>query len=290
MAQARGQSRDSRRAVLLGLAVVLWPLAGVAVAGMFLSGLALAVAVAAVSGLGLAGIVVVLRAIACRRTVASIVADEGGGAMLEFVMVLPIALMLVLLMIQSSLLMVGNVCVNYAAYCAARAAVVTVPQYAGVEEPHNVVGLSPTAKTERIRRAAVWAVTPVSCSSPDLPPRDAELNAPLANLFDEYAATPPTWIGNIISRKREYADRYTSIELAAPANGAVYADNENLAVTVQHTFYLAVPYAGWLFAKMDSDNRENLDFGAGELGLVIRAKQVLTNEGVADFVAPDTFE
>ncbi|MCE5276736.1 MAG: TadE family protein [Planctomycetaceae bacterium] len=280
--------------ILLGLAVVLWPLAGVAVAGWLLSGLALAVAVGAVSALGLAGIVVVLRALGRGARVAgvSIAADEGGGAMLEFVMVLPIALMLVLLMIQSSLLMVGNVCVHYAAYCAARTAVVTVPLYAGADEPHNFVGLSPSAKTERIRRAAVWAVTPVSCSSPDLPPRDAELNAPLANLFDEYGAAAPTWIGEIISRKRQYADRYTSIQLDDPAAGrqTLYADNENIAVTVQHTFYLSVPYAGWLFAKMDSDNRQNLDFGAGELGLVIRARQVLTNEGVADFVTPDTFE
>ena len=64
---------------------------------------------------------------------------EQGVAILEFAMALPFLLMLSLLMAQASLLMVGNVCVHYSAFCAARTAIVAIPQDYGSSEPRNLI-------------------------------------------------------------------------------------------------------------------------------------------------------
>ena len=49
--------------------------------------------------------------------------SQDGGAVVEFALVLPIAAALALLLAQASFLMVGHLCVQYSAYCAARAAI-----------------------------------------------------------------------------------------------------------------------------------------------------------------------
>ena len=154
--EQRDSAGASPRRAALGAIVFILPCAALVAAGVFLEGLALAVAVGVISAAGLAAICCVLwRAGQRNRRTAN---GQSGVAMLEFAMVLPIGLILVLLMIQSSLLMVGNLCVNYAAYCAARSAIVTVPLDLSNSEPHNVVAFGgTTGKTERIRLAAVWA-------------------------------------------------------------------------------------------------------------------------------------
>ena len=54
---------------------------------------------------------------------------QDGAVILEFAMCLPFMLMLVLLLVQSSMLMGGNICVHNAAYLAARSAIVQIPSY-----------------------------------------------------------------------------------------------------------------------------------------------------------------
>ncbi len=49
------------------------------------------------------------------------VTSQGGSVMLEFALVFPFILLLVCTMVQSMLLMAGNLCVHYAAFCAAHA-------------------------------------------------------------------------------------------------------------------------------------------------------------------------
>ena len=78
-------------------------------------------------------------------------------------------------------------------------------------------------------------------------------------------------------------------QLTEPPAGESYGDEEDLTVTVSHTFYLAVPYGGRLFALMDSGNAVDLDFAPGEYGLIIRATSTLTNEGAPDFIEPESF-
>jgi hypothetical protein len=228
---------------------------------------------------------------------------NDGTAMLEFAMVLPIALFIVLVMMQSTLLMAGNLCVHYAAYCAARTAIVTIPDgprqpdgnMPPVPEGPNMLdayecsaGSGGSEKANRIWRAAVWAVVPVSSSSPDVPEANAaSLTSGLRRFFSNYNMTTPWWTESLLARKLQYAEDHTAIEISRPAAGDRYGPGEDVTVRVEHAYYLSVPYAARLFAQFEGGQR--LDFGAGEYGLVIRALCTLTNEGVQDYVDQEPF-
>jgi hypothetical protein len=235
---------------------------------------------------------------------------QDGNAALEFALALPFALMLVLLMAQSSLLMGGNLCVHYAAYCAARSAIVQVPSSDGQELPNMVSDPAFSGKMARIKQAAVWAVMPVSCGDSEIQPSQSvgvtELQNALNGFFSQYGQQPPTWIADRLTRKFSYADEYTTVTMDPPVNPPKYrpygradmltypnlqqADYspEDLTVRVQHTLYLPVPYAAWLFAKASADGVA-LDFGHNEYGMNINVSCMLTNEGMQDYVDVEPF-
>ena len=217
---------------------------------------------------------------------------QHGTILLEFALVLPIALTLVLVMAQSSLLMVGNLCVNYAAYCAARSAIVQVPDNLAPAEGPNVIGVDPysSPKLLRIQSAAVWAVLPVSCGSQEYPEGDAaRLNQGVSDLLAGYGADAPGWVGPYLARKLRYAQDHTTVELDPPVGGMEYAPAEDIVARVSHTFYLSIPYANWVFQKFAGADGVDLAFGQGERGMVIRADCTLTNQGVQDYVDVEQF-
>ena len=230
---------------------------------------------------------------------------EAGTAMIEFAMVLPIALILVLIMAQATMLMVGNLCVHYAAYCAARTAIVTVPdgprrmfleeaQRSGEEVPNVMndhyfsAAAGGSEKGGRIWWAAVLGVMPVSGSTPLIGEADtSSLQRGLDDFFANYGRDKPGWAESLFGRKLQYAQDYTAVTLGGAQDGLVYRDNEDLHVQVEHTYYLSVPFAARLFSLFE-DGVE-LGIGDGEYGLVIRADCWLTNEGVQDYVEREPF-
>lgn len=243
------------------------------------------VALASAAGLTAIG-AVLARAGRARRTASD---GEDGAVIVEFALALPFAMMLALLMIQSALLMAGNVCVHYAAFCAARTAAVTVPMNIQPSEPPNVVGWSDSAKNYRIRSAAIWAVMPVSSGHPDQPGADVgALTAGVDRFFGVYGEPTPQWADDKFSRMMWYAREYTDVELAPPYDGDAYAPHEDLTVTVRHTLYLAVPFAGRILAAMDDP--VELGFAPGALGLEIEAQSTMPNEGAQDYVDVETFD
>jgi len=218
--------------------------------------------------------------------------SQDGGAIIEFALVLPFAMALVLLLAQSSFLMVGHLCVQYSAYCAARTAIVAIPddlaKFGG--EAQNYVEPDPNSsvKQRRILRSALWAIMPISCSTGDQQKADLpELVSGLEEFFTAYGTETPGWVRANLERKWQYANDYTFVELAPPLSGDLYGDAEDIQVSVRHTFYLAVPVARSIFAALD-DGVE-LDIGIGEYGLIMRATCALTNEGVQDYVDEETF-
>jgi len=216
---------------------------------------------------------------------------RDGTAALEFAIALPVALGLALVMLQSSLLMVGNLCVHYAAFCAARSAIVHVPVDRTPGEPMNEVA-APDDSWKRlgIGRAAAWAVMPVSCGHPDAPGGEAaELVDGLDAFFGRYGRETPKWVLQRLDRRVRYAEDHTRVELAPPVDGRqAYDPHENIRVTVAHDFYLSIPYAARLFAVLSRDGVE-LDFGNGEYGTVIRASCTLPNEGAQDYIDIEPF-
>lgn len=244
----------------------------------------------------LAGVILILLAVAMWRSGASVRAaasmgrrGQDGTAMIEFALVFPFALLMVLLMVQGALLMAGNLCVHYAAFCAARASATSVPLDYSPAEPPNVVDLANpdgSAKLRRVKMAAVYAVMPVSCGDVALPDLDIVLKQSLRDYFGKIGQPTPHWVEAMIGRKWGYAESHTRVELAAPLppGSQAYGPSDDLTVTVNHTFYLAVPYARRIFAAAGGDG-VTMDLGNGAAyGTRIRATSRLTNEGVQDYV------
>jgi len=238
---------------------------------------------------------------------------EDGTAILEFALVMPIMLMLALLMVQSSLLMGGYLCVNYAAFCSARSAVVYVPanlsgQYddgrfaEDLEGPNNVNVSEPTRsiKMDHIRSAGVWAVMPVSDGDyRETAPRTDVLVEGLDEFFRDNGQNSPRWVSQYVGRKLAYAEEYTDVRLTddngedladkAGSNGHYrYQEHEDIHVTVKHNLYLSVPYAGWLLWELDGAAAEG-DLGEGRYALPVTISSTLTNEGVRDTIDTEIF-
>lgn len=225
---------------------------------------------------------------------------EQGVAILEFAMALPFLLLLSLLMAQASLLMVGNVCVHYSAFCAARTAIIRIPQDYGASEPRNLIldgdGDDDTTKKYSVKLSAITAVLPVSCGSEDIMPAgaggDAYVNG-VTRFLSLQGLEQPRWADARLSRKLAYAADHTEVAIDPPIarpgddDDGSFEDNENVRVTVNHTFYLSVPTAARIFGLLPGG--VDLEFGSGEYGTVITASYAMPNEGVQDYVDVETF-
>ena len=213
---------------------------------------------------------------------------EAGTAANEFALVFPCALMIVLVMIQAMLVVAGNLAVHHAAYAAARAAVVWVPEKLSYEEPRNVV-TDPelSAKFHRIRCAAVYALLPVSAGKPGAGGTGgaggaASVREGMARFFELSGTNPPRWVETMLDAKFQYAWDYTEVVLFPPEMGPVYGDHEDMRVQVRHMLYLPVPYANRIFGAA-------LGAGDGDYGTPVAATYALTNQGVEDEIDVEQF-
>lgn len=257
---------------------------------MILAGL---VALACLALLGLLGRAMLLAAAQARKAPRS---GQEGQAILEFALVMPILLMIVLVMIQVSLMMGGLVTLHYSAYCAARAGVVAVPLQTDSEVQNQLASYhaevwAPNSdeKIQRIFTAAVWALIPYSCGSADIAqaPDGADLEADLGKIFRDYGATEPSWVNNYLGRKLGYAREHTrvSVEAPQPLGSSLYRSGEDIHVAVNHDLYLGVPYANRVFSAVTG----GLSLGSGHYAVAITVESRLSNEGVQDFVDIEEF-
>lgn len=221
---------------------------------------------------------------------------EDGTAIIEFALIFPILMVVAMLLAQSSLLMGGYLCVNYASYTAARAAVVVVPEDLAGEPPNYVALLegSTSEKLDRIRRAASWAVLPVCDGSyAGRSHYSAALVENLREVYLQYGLDAPRWVGDRLAARLAYAEDRTSVELASPGNPEYlretdeglfqfYAPREDLTVRVRHDLYLSVPYADRILAELDADHA--VELGQGKYALRVEIPCTLTNEGVRDTI------
>jgi len=308
--KTRSRARPNRGRPVLAIcavvagctAIVAWPLAAVVgprshwlaqalTSRLFLS----CAAVLVVCAIGFAAIVAMLWRLG--RPYRTAGRGEQGVAILEFAMAFPFLLMLSLLMAQASLVMVGNVCVHYSAFCAARTAIVVIPQDYGQSEPRNLILDSDdvTGKKYRVKLSAVTALAPVSCGNEDIAAAgaggDAYVNG-VTRFLSLQGLDQPKWADERLSRKLAYAAAHTDVTIDPPEprtgeKDGCFQDNENVRVTVRHTFYLSVPTAARIFGLLPGG--VELDFGDGEYGTVMTATYAMPNEGVQDYVDIETF-
>lgn len=247
---------------------------------------------------------------------------EHGEAIIEFALAMPFVAMISLLMAQTSFVMVGNGCVHYSAYCAARAACVMTPLRTAAED-RNLVTLQDGPKMQRVRMAAAWALMPVACGAYQSPRVDSSTAADLVSgLQAFFSALPqriapeesyspdskgkhpqwvdqqyipaargdaPAWVDDRLVKKFCYVmdPLHTTVEMAPPEDGNSYKAHEDLRVTVKHKLYLSIPYAARIFAAFPGGS--TLDVGTGEYATEITGTCTMPNEGSQDYVDVERF-
>ncbi len=222
---------------------------------------------------------------------------ESGVATVEFVLVFPIVMFLALLLLQSTLAMVGNAMVNYAAFCATRAAIVWVPHdEVSLFEPRNtIIPEEGSEKFDRIRAAAVYALVPVSgrLTSSDFP-ADAFRDG-IEDLYTQTGRGVPNWVNTMAERRVHYAadnTQVTLLEAQMRGNSVAFDEitgsapfefgpRDAISVRVEHRLNLAVPYVRGIFA----DGEHTTADGPGGY-TDITAQYTLTNEGIDTNLPP----
>ncbi len=217
--------------------------------------------------------------------------DQKGTATIEFVLVLPVLIVLVLLLIQTMLMMVGNVFVHYAAYAAARVAVVQIPRdlsESGDGDVNFIRAEEGNEKFDRIQSAAASAVMPVSGPLGGNSVEATRLRTGLQAYFRAYEVSPPNWVSRLAPKRMDYAIEHTRVTLSkiddtgdtvrfdelAPGEIAEFSPKEPIGVEVAHRLHLSIPYVGVIFADGTHDTAD------GPAGYsVIRATSMLSNEG-----------
>lgn len=215
---------------------------------------------------------------------------ESGTATIEFCMVLPIVLFLTLILVQATLLMVGNQFVHYAAFAATRCAIVYVPQdYSGEGDPRNeITPLEGRTKFDAIRQSAYLALIPV-CGKREYSTEPLKTDAFVAGLnhyFASYGQDAPRWVETLAAARLRYAAANTEVQILETtvqnnnvafeeilSFGHTFGPREAITVRVEHRLNLSVPYVRAIFADGENDD------GYGKYALVA-AQYTLTNEGV----------
>ncbi|WP_432799039.1 TadE/TadG family type IV pilus assembly protein [Poriferisphaera sp. WC338] len=223
---------------------------------------------------------------------------ERATITIEFVMVLPVLLFIVLLLVQVMQLMVGNLFVHYAAYNATRCAVTYLPvdaREAGGGD-RNWMMLNQEfrrPKYDAIKRAAAMSLVSVSGKwTEDMATVGVDVDGFVAGLKEHYellGRPVPVWVERMAGERLRYAAANTRIEMlemvSMDEEGRVFelveddfyqaGVREAVTVRVVHRLNLSVPYVRGLFA----DGRFEEEGAVGAYALV-QAHVSLTNEGI----------
>lgn len=181
--------------------------------------------------------------------------EDGGTVMLDFILTFPLFVIIVLTVVQLALLINARLVVSYAAFAAARSAVVWLPEGIGAAQEHA-------------ERAAALACIPVSHPVPGL---GLLATPPLVPVFIH----GEDWWRRVQrgGEKHVYAQLATEVELRDPKGGQDFGPRTPVTATVRHQFFLDVPYADGLFALA-------LGEGFGFLPFVtVEDSYTLLNEG-----------
>lgn len=191
-------------------------------------------------------------------------ASEAGVSALEFTLLLPFLLTLLLTILQVALIVQAKFVVNYAAYCAARSAIVSIP--GGIrstktrkQDAHNQIAINDESapKMRIIHRAAALPLTSISpllggavaagtAINPSLP-------GPLARVAAFFSAGAKSASDELVQRAHyAYDNANTKIEIIPRNNaqrGGRFGDHDPVTVRVTYRYYLTVPIAGRILGK-----------------------------------------
>ena len=216
-----------------------------------------------------------------------------GTATIEFALVIPVMLFLILLLAQTTFVMAGNLFVHYAAFAATRSAVVYIPADHGPYEPPNVLDDAPgSPKFDAIRSAAVFALAPIAGAMPSGSAPSQAVTEAIDQYYQAYGRNPPRWVETLIADRLRYANdqlrtrvtvMHTFVDVDGRVThadtteaGPVFGPTEPISVRVEHQLNLSVPIVWVLFADDLDDGRYS----------VVTARYTMINKGVLDALPP----
>lgn len=191
---------------------------------------------------------------------------ESGSSAVEFVLVIPPLAVLLLMILQIALIVQAKFVVNYAAFCAARSAIVVIPDNVAanrIVETRNHIGNPDTSeKVETIHRAAALplsAISPLAGFSletglPVLTNPDATVQLLKLIPFD---VGSPSMVWQMMQRAPyayDHENTVVKVLTLEGKEGGSFRDHDWVTVKVTYRYYLAVPFAKKLFGTAYSDN------------------------------------
>lgn len=192
----------------------------------------------------------------------TLVHGENGRSAIEFLLLLPIVLSILLLILEVALMVQAKLVVNYAAFCAVRSAIVWIPADApGGEARNHIDRTDPSSdKMQKIWRAAAFACVSISPHySSSLVARTgiSDASDDQKDAVERIAAFfPSDGDGNVADSFRNrlaygFDSANTTIEIIAESgshdqNAGDYGDHDPVTVRVTHRFYLGIPLANRL--------------------------------------------
>lgn len=203
-------------------------------------------------------------ALARSRKTGSVVnaGGESGASAVEFVLVLPALAVLLLMILQIALIVQAKFVVNYAAFCAARSAIVVIPDEVAGEQRNYLGNPETSEKVETIQRSAALPLTAIS----PLPGLSIARGVPvlsnpavIADLIKlaPFDVAPRSMMGQVMLRAPyAYHSDNTAVEVLTVqgAESGSYLEHDWVTVRVQYRYYLAVPFAKKLFGTSYSGN------------------------------------
>ena len=227
-------------------------------------------------------------------------ADDSGVAMVEFVLVTPILLIVTLLLIQTMLVFTGLFYVQYAAFAAARTAIVHIPTNADL--PPNEIDVS-GEKTGQIIGSAMIALMPISGRENTADTQILEIGPQVvqaySEMYSELGKSEPGWVNNLLTERLYYAINHTEVGIGkmTPAGEetirfesisgpTTFSPKEAIAIRVRHEFALSIPLASRVFSAVSDSgtyspaSRDSENPGPPGQWTAIQAVAILTNEGI----------
>ena len=206
---------------------------------------------------------------------------EAGQAMTEVAVSFPILLITTLILMQLALMFQARNVVTYAAFSAARAAIVWIPARVPLDENQPVteerheINTDGGEKLEKIRQAAAMACIPISPKAstvlggvPFIGDLIASSSVAFTSLISIFAL-PSNYADNALQRYA-YSTFATQVTLyKATETGFVQQEGQSVwsyprdpsdvAVRVRHRFYLSIPVVN----RIIGDSWTVADFGPG---------------------------
>jgi len=156
--------------------------------------------------------------------------DENGQAMVEFVVVFPVVFLLCLVIMQAFLLLSARQVVNYAAYCAARSAIVFFPDSGNAEAKK---------KAERAAIIACWSISPMKGFG-----STEKFIKPIEDMVEG-----ATGINFDLARRYNMARSNVSVNLK-PAKLNAKTPHQDVTAEVTYHYVMGIPIVNRIFYEM----------------------------------------